>query len=96
MDSKKHLQNRIRGWLPKDYVKVYLHRMSKPMWWKPFWISLLIVTIASAILFFFTLHMPIQQVIIGTVFAFVCIPIGFILALPWLIDLRKHRNYKGQ
>ena len=26
--------------------------------------------------------------------AFGAIPIGFILALPWLIDLRKHRNYK--
>lgn len=26
--------------------------------------------------------------------AFGAIPIGFILALPWLIDLRKHRNHK--
>jgi len=77
MDSKKHLQNRIRGWLPKDYVKVYLHRMSKPMWWKPFWISLLIVTIATAILFFFTLHMPLQQLIIGTVVAFVAIGFAY-------------------
>jgi hypothetical protein len=28
--------------------------------------------------------------------AFGAIPIGFILALPWLIDLRKHRKYKGK
>lgn len=28
--------------------------------------------------------------------AFGAIPIGLILALPWLIDLRKHRNYKGR
>ena len=81
MNIKKSLESRIRGWVPKEPLKLYLHKMTKPMWWKPFWISLVIVTIATAILFFFALHMPLQQLIIGTVVAFVAIGFAYYIRI---------------
>ena len=81
MNAKKSLESRIRGWIPKDSVTLRLHKMPKPMWWKPLWISLLIVTIATAILSFFTLHMPLQQLIIGTVVAFVAIGFAYYIRI---------------
>ncbi|MGB8779567.1 MAG: hypothetical protein WCD81_02840 [Candidatus Bathyarchaeia archaeon] len=71
------MEDRIRGWLPKDSVTLYLRKMSKPIWWRPLWIAVVILTLASGILAFFALHMPLQQVVIGTVFAFICIGIAY-------------------
>jgi hypothetical protein len=71
------LGKRIQGWLPKDSVKVYLHKISKSVWWRPLWITVVILTIASGILTFFALHLPFQQVIIGTASALVCIGIAY-------------------
>ena len=81
LSLKKYLLNVIRGWLPKETLELYLHKMTKPMWWKPLWISLVLVTIATAILFFFTLHMPLQQLIIGTVVAFVAIGFAYYIRI---------------
>jgi hypothetical protein len=71
------LEKRIRGWLPKDSVKAYLQKISKPVWWRPLWIAVVILTIASGILAFFAQHLPFQQVVIGTASALVCIGVAY-------------------
>lgn len=38
MTIKKSLENQIRGWIPKEYRVALAQKMSKPSWWKPFWI----------------------------------------------------------
>jgi hypothetical protein len=40
----KSLENRIRGWLPKEYNAAYLNKSLKPRWRKPYWIALIIVS----------------------------------------------------
>jgi hypothetical protein len=77
MKPLKYLEERIRGWVLKDSVKVCLRKISKPVWWRPLWTTVVILAIASGILAFFVLHMPFQQVVTGTAFAFVCIGIAY-------------------
>lgn len=77
MKRKIPIEQRIRGWLPKEHNCTLAHKMSKPIWWKPLWISTVLLTIASGTLAFSTLHFPIEQVIIGTVLAFVCIDVAY-------------------
>lgn len=35
MNLKKYVENRIRGWLPKESSRAYVHKPSKPRW-KPY------------------------------------------------------------
>jgi hypothetical protein len=42
----KSLENRIRGWLPKEYKAAYLNNSLKPRWRKPYWIALILVSAA--------------------------------------------------
>jgi len=89
MTLKKHLQQIIRGWLPKNSVTTYLHKTSKPIWWKPLWIAILILTIASGIIGYFALYIPLQQVIIGLVLAFVCIGIAYYIRVKPSIKVNR-------
>jgi hypothetical protein len=47
MDSKNHLQNRIRGWLPKEPFAAYANKPLKPRWKKPAWIALTLVAMVA-------------------------------------------------
>lgn len=77
MKNKTTIEKRIRGWLPKEHPIVLAQKMSKPIWWRPLWLSIMVLTLASGILAFFALRIPLQQVIIWTGIAFVCIGIGY-------------------
>jgi MFS family permease len=78
MNPLRYLEKRIRGWLPKDSVALYLHKMPKPSWRRPLWIATWILTIVLGIIGFVALHTPpLQQVIIGLILAFVCIGIAY-------------------
>ena len=44
MNPKKDLENRIRGWLPKEPKMAYEHKPSKPNW-KPYWKVISIVAV---------------------------------------------------
>ena len=43
MGLKKNLENRIRGWLPKETKTTYMHKPAKSRWHKPYWIALTLV-----------------------------------------------------
>jgi hypothetical protein len=49
---KKHLETLVRGWLPKEHPVLLAQKMPKPIWWRPLWITVVILTIASGILGF--------------------------------------------
>jgi len=47
MNPKKYLENRIRGWLPKEPIVVYANKPLKPRWRKPSWIALTLVALVA-------------------------------------------------
>ena len=47
MNSKNRLQNRLRGWLPKEPKLSYSNNPLKPRWRKPQWIALSLITIIA-------------------------------------------------
>ncbi len=47
MTLKKNFQNRIRGWLPKEPIKMQASNAFKPRWRKPQWIALTLVAVVA-------------------------------------------------
>jgi hypothetical protein len=47
MNVKKSLENRIRGWLPKEPITAYANKPLKPRWRKPTWIALTLVAVIA-------------------------------------------------
>jgi hypothetical protein len=47
MTTKKDLENRIRGWLPKEPIAAYQNKPLKPRWKKPAWIALALVAVVA-------------------------------------------------
>lgn len=76
MNLKKYL-NRIRGWLPRESILLYRQKASKPQWWKPLWIAILLLTLVTGVINYFILHAPVEDVTSALVFAFVCIGIAY-------------------
>jgi len=84
MNLKKYLENRIRGWLPKEYQGAFVQKMSKPIWSKTLWIGIVfsivvIFTVACGILVFSALHMILQQVTVGSVLGSILMGIAYYL-----------------
>ena len=48
---------------------------SKPRWWKPLWIAVLLTTIASGVVGYFLLHVPLERTVGGV--ALTLLMIGF-------------------
>ena len=46
---------------------------SKPWWWKPLWIVSLLSIVASALVGIFLLYIPLERVVYGLVFGFLCV-----------------------
>ena len=67
MKDIKRLENRIRGWFPKDYGIALAEKMPKPRWWTPLWISAIVVNIFWLLFGFFVLHLSIERLIIVAV-----------------------------
>ena len=47
LNGMKHIENRIRGWLPKEHVMVHANNSSKPRWRKPTWIAFTLVVLVA-------------------------------------------------
>ena len=50
---------------------------SKPWWWKPLWVAVLVTTIASGVVGYFLLHVPLERIVGGVVLTFLCIGIAY-------------------
>ena len=50
---------------------------AKPPWWKPLWIAVLLTTIASGVVGYFLLHVPLERVAGGVALTFFCIGIAY-------------------
>jgi hypothetical protein len=46
---------------------------SKPWWWKPMWMAILVSIVASALVGIFLLYIPLERVVYGLVFGFLCV-----------------------
>lgn len=47
MNLKRYFQNGIRGWLPKEPIKMQASNAFKPRWRKPQWIALTLVAVVA-------------------------------------------------
>jgi len=50
---------------------------SKPSWWKPLWIAILLITITSGIVGYFFLRVPLERIVGGVALTFLCIGIAY-------------------
>ena len=73
MNSLRYLENRIRGWLPKEpnlpSNKVKMSeaktKVTKPYWWKPLWIASVVIAIVFVVINYFLFHFSLSSVIGG-------------------------------
>jgi hypothetical protein len=73
MNPKKHLENRIRGWLPKSSILTRTHKTEKPRWWRPLWIVTVLGIIVFGVLASLIFYVPLERAILGLVFSFLCV-----------------------
>jgi len=50
---------------------------SKPWWWKPLWIAVLLMTIVSGVIGFFLLHVPLERIVGGVALTFLMMGIAY-------------------
>jgi len=77
MGLKKHLEQRICGWLPKSSILTRTHKTEKPRWWRPLWIITLLGIIVSGLFAFLIFNVPLERAILGLVLAFLCAGIAY-------------------
>ena len=53
MNPKKYVENRVRGWLPKEPIVAYANKQLKPRWRKPQWIALTLVAVVALAFFIY-------------------------------------------
>jgi hypothetical protein len=76
MNALKALENRLRGWVPKEYRIAFAQKVSKPYWWKPLWI-ISALGIALSALVLFLVGFALDRVVLGLVFASICLGIAY-------------------
>lgn len=54
---------------------------SKPRWWKPLWIAVLLMTIASGVVGYFLLHVPLERMVSGVALTFLFMGIGYYIRI---------------
>jgi len=54
---------------------------SKPRWWKPLWIAVLLTTIASGVVGYFFLRVPLERTVGGVALCFFCIGISYYIRI---------------
>ncbi len=89
MNVKKILENRIRGWLPKDYGFAFAQKMSKPIWWKPLWIATVLLTVASGVIGYFVFQVPLERVALALFLTFFCIGIAYYIRVKPSIKVNR-------
>ena len=50
---------------------------SKPWWWKPLWMAVLLITIASGVVGYLLLHVPLERTVGGVALTFLMIGIAY-------------------
>jgi hypothetical protein len=88
MNVKKNLEKRIRGWLPKEYRIALARKISNPSWWKPLWIVSALGIIISA-LTLFLMRYAAERVILGLVFAFLCLGVAYYIRVRPSITVNR-------
>jgi hypothetical protein len=95
---KKHLETTIQGWLPKEPTvpsnKVKMAETKKvsklkPRWWKPYWIALVIITIALEVANYFFLNVPLERATIGLILALLCMGFAYYIRVRPSIRVNK-------
>jgi hypothetical protein len=76
MNVKKGWKDQIRGWVPNEYRVAFAQKVSKPYWWKPLWV-ISALGIALSALALLLLGLPLDRVILGSVFASICLGIAY-------------------
>lgn len=76
MNVKKGWKDQIRGWVPNEYRVDFAQKVSKPYWWKPLWV-ISALGIALSALALLLLGLPLDRVILGSVFASICLGIAY-------------------
>ena len=54
---------------------------SKPHWWKPLWIAVLLMSIASGVVGYFLLHVPLERMVSGVALIFLCTGIAYYICI---------------
>lgn len=49
----------------------------KPRWWKPLWMALLLTTVASGVVGYFLLYVPLVRIVGGMILILLCIGIAY-------------------
>lgn len=54
---------------------------SKPRWWKPLWIVVLLTTIASGVVGYFLLHVPLERTVGGVALTFLMVGFAYYIRI---------------
>jgi len=89
LNGMKYLANRIRGWLPKDFNLALAKKMPKARWWKPLWIVSILGIIISAFVLFLIGYTALERIILGVVFAFLCLGVAYYIRVRPSITVNR-------
>ena len=89
MKRKIIVEKLIRGWLPKELVLAYAHKASKPSWWKPLWIVSTLGIIVSGLVLFLSGFVPLETMIMGLFFAFLCLGVAYYIRVKPSISINR-------
>jgi TctA family transporter len=89
MKHRTRIKERIRGWLPKEYNFAFAQKMSKPTWWKPLWIATVLLTVASGVIGYFVLQVPLERVALALFLTFFCIGIAYYVRVKPSIKVKR-------
>lgn len=89
MSLKNRLEMMFRGWFPKEpkmpqaKLKMAETRAAKPKpwWWKPYWIILVIFSLALALVLPFFADVTIERSILGLVLTLLCIGFAYYIRI---------------
>ena len=62
---------------------------SKPRWWKPLWIAVLLMTIAAGVVGYFLLHVPLERMVSGVALTFLCVGIAYYIRVRPSIKVNR-------
>ena len=54
---------------------------SKPRWWKPLWMAVLLTIIASGVVGYFLLHVPLERTVGGVALTLFCVGIAYYIRI---------------
>jgi hypothetical protein len=89
MTLKQSLKKCFNGWLPKELASSHAFKVSKPSWWRPLWIVSLLGIIISGLVLFLSGYVPLEMMIAGLVFAFLCVVVAYYIRVKPSITVNR-------